>query len=137
VEDFLSVINEEYKSGGLSGDKSMDLSGVVAASVTNVISSVLMSVRYKPGDTDFQRFMHLMDEGFRLFTIAAKVNFFPILRFLPKMSAAYEKLKEVSFLHFLFTFFFSFLIQMYSFSGFFLFSESLLVSPKKANAFLF
>ncbi|CAG0919314.1 unnamed protein product [Notodromas monacha] len=66
---------------------------MLAASVTNVISSVLMSVRYKPGDVDFQRFMHLMDEGFRLFTVAAKVNVFPVLRFLPRMSAAYRQLR--------------------------------------------
>jgi 26-hydroxylase len=97
VGEFLNVINDEYNNGHLSEDNAMDLTCVVAASATNVISSVLMSVRYKPGDTDFQRFMHLMDEGFRLFTIAAKVNVFPILRFLPRMAQAYDKLKQVGY----------------------------------------
>ena len=72
-----------------------DLSSLLGASVSNVICSVLMSVRFHPEDLKFQRFLHLMDEGFKLFTAAAKVNIFPFLRFLPGVSHAYQKLKEV------------------------------------------
>jgi 26-hydroxylase len=63
--------------------------------VSNVICSLLMSVRFRHDDPRFIRFMNLIDEGFRLFTITAVAGFIPILRFLPGFNYAYSKIRQV------------------------------------------
>nr|AVL92816.1 CYP450 [Locusta migratoria] len=60
-----------------------DLNPVLATSVSNVICELIMSVRFKHGDSRFQRFMDLVEEGFRLFGEMAWVNFVPALKWLP------------------------------------------------------
>lgn len=60
-----------------------------------------MSVRFQHEDSRFKRFMNLIDEGFRLFSSAAAINFVPILRMLPKMNSACEKLKQVKINNFI------------------------------------
>lgn len=42
----------------------------------------------------FDRLIELMQEGFRLFTIAMPLDFIPIFRFLPGVSYAYKKMKK-------------------------------------------
>lgn len=42
----------------------------------------------------FDRLIELMQEGFRLFTIAMPLDFIPIFRFLPGVSYAYKKIKR-------------------------------------------
>lgn len=42
----------------------------------------------------FDRLIELMQEGFRLFTIAMPLDFIPIFRFLPGVSYAYSKMKK-------------------------------------------
>ena len=49
-----------------------DVSGLLGAYVSNIICSMLMSVRFHPEDPFFKKFLFLMDEGFRLFTEASK-----------------------------------------------------------------
>lgn len=66
----------------------------LACAVSNVIGSLLMSMTFKSSDTKFRRIIELMEEGFRLFAIALPVNFFPLLRFMPLVNYAYEKMKR-------------------------------------------
>lgn len=66
----------------------------LACAVSNVIGSLLMSMTFKSSDRKFRRIIELMEEGFRLFAIAMPVNFFPLLRYLPLVNYAYEKMKR-------------------------------------------
>ncbi|XP_071450811.1 cytochrome P450 18a1 [Hetaerina americana] len=93
-----------------------DLNAPLATSVSNVICSLTMSVRFQheeeeegktgeavsertaskeaTGGPRFRRFMDLIEEGFRLFAIVASINFVPILRYLPGLKNAYRKLEK-------------------------------------------
>ena len=68
----------------------------LSSAVSNVICSLLMSVRFRHDDPRFIRFMNLIEEGFRLFTITAVAGFIPILRFLPGFNYAYSKIRQVT-----------------------------------------
>ncbi|XP_058788911.1 cytochrome P450 18a1 [Phymastichus coffea] len=61
-------------------------------SITNVICSIIMGVRFKHGDSRFKRFMGLIEEGFRLFGQLSFINFIPIVRYLPWMKIVQTKL---------------------------------------------
>ncbi len=67
---------------------------LVKCAVANVVGSMVMSTRFRHDDTRFQRFMHLFDEGFRLFVDTGLMTFMPILRFLPKVGQTCAKLRE-------------------------------------------
>lgn len=62
-------------------------------SVTNVICSIIMSVRFDRGDNRFKRFMFLVEEGFKLFGSIAFVNYIPVLRFMPWLMSITQKLR--------------------------------------------
>lgn len=53
-----------------------------------------MSITFKSSDMKFRRIIELMEEGFRLFAIAMPVDFFPLLRYVPLVNYAYEKMKQ-------------------------------------------
>jgi 26-hydroxylase len=72
-----------------------DLNPTLSVSISNVICSIIMSVRFKHEDTRFKRYMSLIDEGFKLFSSAAAINFVPVLRLLPGMTDACKKLEQV------------------------------------------
>lgn len=74
--------------------QSITIRPFLACAVSNVIGSLLMSMTFKSSDTKFRRIIELMEEGFRLFAIAMPVNFFPLLRFMPLVNYAYEKMKR-------------------------------------------
>ncbi|KAJ8676568.1 hypothetical protein QAD02_012355 [Eretmocerus hayati] len=63
-------------------------------SVTNIICSIIMGVRFKHGDSRFKRFMDLIEEGFRLFGRLSFVNYIPIFRYLPWLQSVKTKLSE-------------------------------------------
>ncbi|XP_046390470.1 cytochrome P450 18a1 [Ischnura elegans] len=93
-----------------------DLNSPLATSVSNVICSLMMSVRFQHEEYDaneesgedgskavskegsggprFRRFMDLIEEGFRLFATVASVNFVPVLKYLPGLKNAYKKLVQ-------------------------------------------
>ncbi|XP_059488140.1 cytochrome P450 18a1 [Neocloeon triangulifer] len=71
-----------------------DLNEPLSMSISNVICSVIMSVRFKQEDSRFKRYTHLIEEGFKLFSSAAAINFVPILRLLPGMNKACQKLVQ-------------------------------------------
>ena len=75
---------------------SIEIGHFLCSAVSNVVCSLLMSVRFGHDDPRFIRFMNLIDEGFRLFTVTAVASFIPILRYLPGFNYAYNKIRQVS-----------------------------------------
>lgn len=73
----------------------LDLNPLLAMAISNVICRLMMSIRFNNDDTRFQRFMDLIEEGFRLFGSIAFVNFVPAFRYLPGLQATRKKIAEV------------------------------------------
>jgi 26-hydroxylase len=86
--------------GDLATKKSdpVDLGSYLSSSVSNVICSLLMSVRFRPDDPKFIRFTSLIDDGFKLFTVTAAAGFIPILKLLPGFNYAFNKIQQVDYL---------------------------------------
>merc|ERR1712121_140095 len=61
---------------------------------SNVICSIIMSTRFHHKDKKFKRFMHLFDEGFRLFNLTGALVFIPVLKHLPGTTTAMNALKD-------------------------------------------
>ncbi|XP_014217776.1 cytochrome P450 18a1 [Copidosoma floridanum] len=61
-------------------------------SITNVICSIIMSVRFRHNDARFKRFMALIEEGFRLFGRLSFVNYIPVFRHLPWLQSVKTKI---------------------------------------------
>lgn len=72
--------------------EAFDIQNLLASSLSNVICSLLMGVRFGHRDPCFLRFLHLMDEGLRLFALTAPVNFIAGLRFVPGINWAYRQI---------------------------------------------
>lgn len=72
----------------------MDLNHSFAISVSNVICSLLMSVRFSFNDPAFRKLMVKMEEGFRLFGGIVLLNYFPFLRFFPGFLKEFKKIAE-------------------------------------------
>ena len=88
VESFLQ--NLAKKKG-----KPTNISEHLALSVSNVICSMLMSVRFTPEDEKFKRFAGLIEEGFKLVCDTQASNFLPSLKNLDKYKDLNAKIKSV------------------------------------------
>lgn len=68
----------------------------MARAVSSVVGSIVMNLTYRKFEEKekFDRLIELMQEGFRLFSIAMPLDFIPIFRFLPGVSYAYQKMKR-------------------------------------------
>jgi len=62
--------------------------------VSNVICSLVMSVRFHKDDPRYLRLIANIEEGFRLFTVVGAAVFMPFLRFLPHFSRGFQSLKR-------------------------------------------
>ncbi|XP_035736403.1 cytochrome P450 18a1-like [Vespa mandarinia] len=71
-----------------------DVSPSLGMSISNVICSIIMGVRFHHGDSRFKRFMDLIEEGFKLFGSIAAVNFIPIMRYLPCLQKVQNKISQ-------------------------------------------
>ena len=82
--------------GDLATKKSdpVDLGSYLSSSVSNVICSLLMSVRFRHDDPKFIRFTSLIDDGFKLFTVTAAAGFIPLLKLLPGFNYAFNKIQQ-------------------------------------------
>ena len=67
---------------------------ILNCAISNVICSIIMSTRFHHNDEKFKRFMHLFDEGFRLFNLTGAMIFIPVLKHLPGTSNALTELKK-------------------------------------------
>lgn len=72
----------------------IDLSPVLAMSVSNVICSTIMGTRVQSCDSYFKRFMSMIDEGFKLFGEVVYVNYIPAMRHLSYMQSVRNKIAE-------------------------------------------
>ncbi|XP_014240589.1 cytochrome P450 18a1 [Cimex lectularius] len=87
VEFFLrSLVKEKHTD--------TDLNPILCTSISNVVCTLLMSVRFDQKDAQFQRFMQLFEEGFRLFGSLSYANFFPIMRYLPGLQTVKKKIEK-------------------------------------------
>ena len=67
---------------------------ILNCAISNVICSIIMSTRFHHKDEKFKRFMHLFDEGFRLFNLTGAMVFIPVLKHLPGTTSALNDLKK-------------------------------------------
>jgi len=67
---------------------------ILNCAISNVICSIIMSTRFHHNDKKFKRFMHLFDEGFRLFNLTGAMIFIPVLKHLPGTSNALTEIKK-------------------------------------------
>ncbi|KAL1450393.1 hypothetical protein WDU94_002764 [Cyamophila willieti] len=74
--------------------KGVDVNPLLATSISNVICSIVMSVRFKNEDPQFERFMNLIDEGFKLFESMAVVNFLPFVKYFPSLRKTKKTLSK-------------------------------------------
>ncbi|KAK9503987.1 hypothetical protein O3M35_010436 [Rhynocoris fuscipes] len=87
VEVFLqTLVREKHRT--------IDLNPILCTSISNVICSLIMSVRFQQADQKFNRFMNLIAEGFRLFGSLSYANFFPIMRYLPGLQDVIKKIDQ-------------------------------------------
>lgn len=87
VDDFLTDL-KSYENAPFK------IRPMIARSVSNVVGSLLMSMTFDDkDDKEFLRLLQLIDEGFKLFSVAMPVNFIPIFRYIPGFSYAYQKLR--------------------------------------------
>ncbi|CAG7828195.1 unnamed protein product [Allacma fusca] len=87
VETFLQAVARE-KGNPCCLARSMTLS------MSNVICSMLMSVRFDSEDPRFKRFMFLIEEGFQLVSATGAANFIPCLRNLPRIQELNVKIQN-------------------------------------------
>jgi len=67
---------------------------LINCAVSNVICSITMSTRFQHDDPKFNRFMHLFDEGFRLFNKTGPLMFMPILKHVPGTQEVINEIKS-------------------------------------------
>ncbi len=87
----------------------LNMGNYAMCAVANVIFSLLVSVRFRPDEARFVRLTQLINEGFKLFNVAAIAGFIPVLRHLPGLNLAFNKIRVVSCLFCLVCFLFFFL----------------------------
>lgn len=74
--------------------RAIDLNHSFVISITNVICSLLMSVRFSFNDPIFRKLMIKIEEGFRLFGGIVLLNYFPFLRFFPCFLKEFRKIEQ-------------------------------------------
>lgn len=91
VKEFVNDLSVHAQEG-----KPCQVRPMVARAVSSVVGSIVMNLTYRKYEEKekFDRLIELMQEGFRLFSIAMPLDFIPIFRFLPGVSYAYQKIKR-------------------------------------------
>lgn len=87
VRDFLRNLNR-------ADGNAVDLSPIYSVAVSNVICSIMMSVRFTIDDPKFRRFNHLIEEGMRLFGQIHTVDYIPHVQYLPGKQSACNKIAK-------------------------------------------
>ncbi|KMQ90114.1 cytochrome p450 18a1, partial [Lasius niger] len=71
-----------------------DISTSLSMSISNVICSLIMGVRFHHHNSQFKRFMDLIQEGFKLFASVASINYIPIMRYVPWKRGIRNKISQ-------------------------------------------
>ena len=72
----------------------MEVGELLCNASTNVICTLLMSVRFRPNNPHFIRFMELYDEGFKLFLKCDIASYIPVCRYIPSVNENFQKLLQ-------------------------------------------
>ncbi len=75
-------------------DQIVDLNHVFSISISNVICSLLLNIRFSFEDPTLPELMTKIEEGFRLFGGVSSINYFPFLRFFPFFQREVQKIEE-------------------------------------------
>lgn len=70
----------------------MDMAPAISVAVSNVICSIMMSVRFSIDDPKFRRFNFLIEEGMRLFGEIHTVDYIPTVQYFPTILTAKNKI---------------------------------------------
>jgi hypothetical protein len=91
VKEFVNDLSVHAKEG-----KPCQVRPIVARAVSSVVGSIVMNLTYRKYEEKekFDRLIELMQEGFRLFSIAMPLDFIPIFKYLPGVGYAYQKMKK-------------------------------------------
>ncbi|KAL7018507.1 hypothetical protein ACKWTF_010783 [Chironomus riparius] len=87
ISDLLSHLKNETKTP-------LDLEPYFAVSVSNVVCSLLMSVRFTRDDPKFIRFNTMIEEGMRLFGKIQFSDYIPMTKYLPTFQAAKSQIAD-------------------------------------------
>merc|ERR1711988_783967 len=85
---FMDTIHREFEP-----TTPLNPAPLINCAVSNVICSMIMSTRFDHDNAEFQRFMQNFDEGFKLFTETGVMIWLPVLKHIPGVAKAVEKLK--------------------------------------------
>ncbi|KAK8750012.1 hypothetical protein OTU49_015182, partial [Cherax quadricarinatus] len=72
--------------------KALEVGELLCNASTNVMCSLLMSVRFRLNNPNFLRFMELHDEGFKLFLKCDITSYIPVSKYIPSVSENFQKL---------------------------------------------
>lgn len=72
----------------------MDMAPAISVAVSNVICSIMMSVRFSIDDPKFRRFNFLIEEGMRLFGEIHTVDYIPTVQYFPSILTAKNKIAK-------------------------------------------
>lgn len=72
----------------------MELGSYLSTATSNIICSLLMSVKFRHNDPRFTRFTSLIEDGFKHFTTVAMAGFIPILKLLPRFTFAFNQIRQ-------------------------------------------
>lgn len=73
---------------------SVDLEEYFGVSVSNVICSLLMSEKFTKDDEKFVKFNRMIQEGMILFGQISIVDYFPIMRYLPRVQSVKNQITQ-------------------------------------------
>ena len=78
----------------VNNSEPIELNSYLIPAVSNVICSLMMSVRFRKDEPRLLRLVALIEEGFRLFTVVGAAALMPFLKFLPHFSRGFQRLKQ-------------------------------------------
>ncbi|XP_077292942.1 cytochrome P450 18a1 [Arctopsyche grandis] len=87
-------VNELLDMLNATNGQPVDISPMLAVSVSNVICNIMMSVRFSLNDPRFRHFTGLIEEGMRLFGELNTVDYIPTWQYLPGKLSAKNKITK-------------------------------------------
>nr|AID61380.1 cytochrome P450 [Calliphora stygia] len=90
----MTEVHEYIHNLNVSEGQPMDMAPAISVAVSNVICSIMMSVRFSIDDPKFRRFNFLIEEGMRLFGEIHTVDYIPTVQYFPSILTAKNKIAK-------------------------------------------
>ncbi|XP_037936336.1 cytochrome P450 18a1 [Teleopsis dalmanni] len=90
----MTEVHEYIHNLRVSDGQPMDMAPAISVAVSNVICSIMMSVRFSIDDPKFRRFNFLIEEGMRLFGEIHTVDYIPTVQYFPSILTAKNKIAK-------------------------------------------